>query len=51
VEYALGTAAGFHQYLAACERFSRNTAHRMRNKFERCVLPCVFRPAQREAYR
>jgi hypothetical protein len=28
VEYALGTAAGFHQYLAACERFSRNTAHR-----------------------
>lgn len=27
VEYALGTAAGFHLYLATRERFSRNTAH------------------------
>jgi hypothetical protein len=27
VEYALGTAAGVHQYLAARERFSRKTAH------------------------
>jgi hypothetical protein len=27
VEYALGTAAGFHLYLASRERFSRNTAH------------------------
>jgi hypothetical protein len=27
VEYALGTAAGVHLYLASRERFSRNTAH------------------------